>query len=126
VAAVPKRVKCFVIVCLSYVSPYPIHTALDKTVLSVSNQPRRCRELDSRQLKTVADRKYSLNTLIAIVQFTPPRQTRHNQNCFVVSAVWCVSVNESAHPIYSCVSVSGLRRSALGVRSKQYGITNCN
>jgi len=47
---------------------------------------RRC-ELDSRQLKTVADRKSSLNTLIAIVQFTPPRQTRHRQDCLVLSCL---------------------------------------
>jgi len=60
----------------------------DKTVLSVSRLPQRC-ELDSRQLKTVADRKFEvfLNPLIAVVQFTPQRQTRHRQDCFVVSGM---------------------------------------
>jgi len=41
-----------------------IHTAAyrhDKTVLSVSRPLRRC-ELDSRQLKTVADRKSEVST----------------------------------------------------------------
>jgi len=77
------------------------HARHDKTVLSVSRTLRRC-ELDSRQLKTVADRKFwNLNTLIAIVQFTPPRKTRHRQDCFVVSgvAVW----TESARPPDRCV-----------------------
>jgi len=44
---------------------------------------------------------WSLNTLSAIVQFTPPRQTRHRRDCFVVSgvAVWI----ESAGPPDRCV-----------------------
>jgi len=46
--------------------------------------------LDSRQLKTVAGRKFgSLNTFRAIVQFTPPRQTRHRQDRLVVSGGRC-------------------------------------
>ena len=65
------------------------HARPDKTVLYVSCLRRRC-EFDSRQLKTVAGRKkWSLNTLIAILQFTPPCQTRHRQNCFVVSGGRC-------------------------------------
>ena len=32
---------------------------------------------------------WSLNTLIALVQFTPPRQTRHRLDCFVVSGGRC-------------------------------------
>ena len=55
------------------------HARHDKTVLSVSRPLRRC-ELNSRQLKTVVDGKLgSLNTLIAIVQFTPARH-RHDMD----------------------------------------------
>ena len=39
---------------------------------------------------------WSLNTLTAIVQFIPPRQTRHRQDCFVVSGaeVWTESAQQ--------------------------------
>jgi len=56
--------------------------------LFVSRTLRRC-ELDFRQLKTVADRNLSLNALIAIVQFVPPRQTRHGQHCLVLTGGRC-------------------------------------
>ena len=66
-------------VCRCVKSNSHCHARHDKTVLSVSRTLRRC-ELDSRQLQTVADRKVSsLNTLRAIVQFTPSHQTRHRQ-----------------------------------------------
>ena len=58
----------------------------DKTVLSVSRPFRRC-ELDSRQLKTVADRKFEGR---AIVQFTPDT-TQTRPSC----RVWCGGVNSA-------------------------------
>ena len=66
------------------------HARHDKTVLSVSRPRRRC-ELDSRQLKTVADRKSEvcMSTFRAIVQFTPQRQTRRRQDRLVVSGGGC-------------------------------------
>jgi len=74
----------------------------DKTLLSVLC-PLRWYELDSQQLKTVADRTRSLNTFRAIVQFTPAHQTQQRQDHFVVSgvAVWI----ESARPPTSVFSV---------------------
>ena len=52
---------------------------------------------------------WSLNTLLAIVQFTPPCQTRHRLDCFVVSGV--VIWIESARQVRS---VSGLYQSVSG------------
>ena len=62
----------------------------DKTVLSVS-RPLRRRELNSRQLETVADRECEVRTrsVRAIVQFTSPRPTRQRQDCLVVSGGRC-------------------------------------
>jgi len=66
------------------------HARHDQTILSVSRPLQRC-ELDSRQLKTVADRKFvlSLNTFIAIVQFTLAHETRRRQDRLVVSGGRC-------------------------------------
>ena len=52
------------------------HARQDKTALSVS-RPLRKSELDSRQLKTVADK--SDDTFIAIVQFTLAHQLNSTQ-----------------------------------------------
>jgi len=63
------------------------HARHDTTVLSVSRPLRRC-ERDSRQLKTVADKKFEFRTLTrAKVQFTPAHQTRHRQNAVVSSGL---------------------------------------
>jgi len=61
------------------------HARHDRTVLSVSRPLRRC-ELDSRQLKTVADRQniWRLSTFRAIVRFTPDT-TQTGPSC----RVWC-------------------------------------
>ena len=64
-------------------------------------------------------RIWSLNTLTAIIQFTPPCQTRHWQDCFVVSgvAVW----TGSARPLDRCVLCRvcvGVCRSAAAPRRR--------
>ena len=89
------------------------HTRRDKTVLSVSRPPRRC-ELDSRQLKTVADRTFEDWTRSE--QSSDSHQTRHRQDRRVVrtghsaskSVVGCVQVEvPECSAVVSSVSSSG-------------------
>jgi len=76
------------------------HARHDETVLSVSRLLRWC-ELDSRQLKDCHRQKmWSLNTLIAIVQFTAARNAHTTQ-----TALWIghySSESTSRNWRYSC------------------------
>jgi len=66
------------------------HARHDKTVLSVSRPLRRC-ELGSRQLKTVADRKFEFWTRSEQQSSNSHRHTRHDTDRTVLSCLlwWC-------------------------------------
>jgi len=81
-----RRVKCSLITdCITANSHR--HARHDKTVLSVSRTLRRC-ELDSRQFKTVADRKFEVRTRLE-QSYNSHRHIRHGTDKTVLSClVW--------------------------------------
>ena len=91
------------------------HARHDKTVLSVSRQRRRC-ELDSRQLKTVADRKSEVRTRPE-QSSNSHRNTRHDADRTVLSCLaggvnWALGFGVTGLAAATCCCDVGLEHLA--------------